>query len=459
MSFEKGLQERVSLSRRGFLKSSATAAGVAAAAPFASFMSRPASAQRIPFDPGYGPLVDVIDETTGLPLLRLPEGFRCISFGWTGDLLDDGTPTPDDHDGMAIVKASGHDVILVRNHEIRNTNGAFPAKRVYDEVSGGGTTNLKFDLRKEKLDKAWASLSGTANNCAGGPTPWNSWLTCEETLVGPAQGYGRDHGFVFDVPANGSPDGEPLKAMGRFVHEAVAVDPLTGIVYETEDDRPSGLYRFIPEKYGDLEKGGRLQMLAVAGQPQKNLMDFDGSLRETRFEVTWVDIDDPEARNRSVVEQGIANGGAQFSRLEGAWFSNGRLYFTSTDAGAAREGQVWEYDPRTDVLTLVFVSDSTATLSNPDNITVSPRGAILLCEDGGTPVTQRLQGLTLGGQIFPFAENNIVLNGEKNGFVGDFRRREWAGATFDPSGRWLFVNIQTPGVTFAITGPWQNGGL
>ncbi|MGH7960751.1 MAG: alkaline phosphatase PhoX, partial [Candidatus Binatia bacterium] len=98
------------------------------------------------------------------------------------------------------------------------------------------------------------------------------------------------------------------------------------------------------------------------------------------------------------------------------------------------------------------------TLDNPDNITVSPRGGLLLCEDGDL-VGQRLIGLTPAGEAFPFAQNNVVLNGEKNGIVGDFRDKEWAGACFSKDGKWLFANIQTPGITFAITGPWNKNVL
>jgi uncharacterized protein len=162
----------------------------------------------------------------------------------------------------------------------------------------------------------------------------------------------------------------------------------------------------------------------------------------------------------SVYSQGRAKGGIRFRRLEGSW-AEGRLqYFASTNGGAAGQGQIWVYDPATETLALVFESPSIDVLNAPDNIALSPRGGLVLCEDGSR-VPQSIHGLTTDGEIFRFAENNVVLAGQKNGFSGDYRGSESAGACFDPGGggNWLFVNIQTPGITFAITGPWRQGAL
>ena len=181
-----------------------------------------------------------------------------------------------------------------------------------------------------------------------------------------------------------------------------------------------------------------------------------------------------------MVYQGLVQNGCFFTRGEGAWYDNGSIFFISTDGGRARRGQVWQYDIAQGLLTLIFESPSETVLNNPDNVTVSPTtGALLLCEDGGAvrkpqnppedddgdgiPVrtlTRResMIGLTLDGKTFRFAENNVVIEDVK-GFTGDFLTREWAGATFSPDGKWLFANIQTPGITFAITGPWENGAL
>ena len=129
----------------------------------------------------------------------------------------------------------------------------------------------------------------------------------------------------------------------------------------------------------------------------------------------------------------------------------------STDGGEAEAGQIWEYDPTGNRLRLVFESPSFDVLDMPDNLCVSPRGGLILCEDGSNQSFVR--GLTMDGTIFPFAKNNVVLNGEQNGFEGDFREREFAGATFSPDGRWLFFNAQSPGISFAVTGPWARGPL
>jgi secreted PhoX family phosphatase len=306
------------------------------------------------------------------------------------------------------------------------------------------------------------SLNGTIVNCAGGPTPQNSWITCEETTAGQTQGFAEDHGYNFEVPASAEDEVEavPLKAMGRFVHEAVAIDPRTGIVYETEDRGTSGFYRFIPDRKGNLAAGGRLQMLALKGN-RSNYDTRTGQRVGKPLPVRWVDIEDPdpsaaETNPLAVFEQGKEEGGATFSRLEGCWYGDGSVFFNSTSGGDAELGQVWQYRPRGNSggqLILLFESHSVDQLDAPDNITVSPAGGIVLCEDGDGE--QFLRGLTQRGRIFDFAKN----------IVND---REFAGATFSPDGETLFVNIQGDtssggpgnlGMTFAIWGPFEDGAL
>jgi secreted PhoX family phosphatase len=251
--------------------------------------------------------------------------------------------------------------------------------------------------------------------------------------------------------------------MGRFVHEAVAVDPSNSIVYETEDRGDAGLYRYVPSVPRALGAGGRLEMLAVDGRPGLDLRR--GVRRGEEIPVSWVVIDDArrahrdpgEADTQGVFSQGAAKGGARFARLEGAWFGEGRLVFTSTSGGEAQRGQVWQLDPERSRLTLLYESPGEAELDGPDNICVSPRGGLVICEDGARE--QFLRALTRNGRLFAFARNNLVLRGERNGIAGDFTDQEFAGACFSPDGEWLFVNIQTPGITFAITGPWRDGGI
>jgi hypothetical protein len=448
--------------RRGFLRGAALAAGLAALGPLGALGARTAGAaplQKRPFSADYGPLYPARDQTTGLELLLLPRGFEYLTYGWTGDPMSDRIPTPGAHDGMAAFR-SGDLVTLVRNHEQGGFTGRF-TDPAYDPAANGGTSTLVFDPDAGAFLDSWASLSGTIRNCAGGPTPWGSWLTCEETtVVNPVSGL--RHGYVFEVPAAGKGIPTPLTAMGRFSHEAVAVDPATGSVYQTEDANPSGFYRFCLDRPGDLAAGGILEMLVINGGPYDTRSDGTG----TRYASTsWAPIDNPDRApgQPSTVQQGIAQGGAVFARLEGAWYADGKVYIVSTSGGPAGQGQVFEYDPATGALRVLLASPDANVLNNPDNICVSPRGGIVLCEDGSG--VEYLHGLTSDGEIFRFAANNVVV--PPTGVPGkpaiaprDYTGSEWCGATFEPrNGNWLFVNIQSPGITFAITGPWSRGSL
>ena len=447
------------MDRRSFLKRAAVTAG--AAVPFAAFIQRTAGAQdhkggvRRGHTVGYGPLFPTADQTTGLPLLMLPEGFKYLSFGWTRDSLDNGQPTPGAHDGMAAFAAGRGRVRLVRNHE--NGPGAPFSASAYNLAAGGGTTTIEFDTQKGEVIRMQDSLSGTIRNCAGGPTPWGSWLTCEETTMHLAA---QPHGYVFEVPSDGMGDPVPLRDMGRFSHEAVAVDPATGYVYETEDaGNSSGFYRFIPSTPGELADGGTLWMLKVKAV---NLGNLGASYPNgATFDVEWVPIGTPDSpapvASNFVWSQGRALGAATFGRLEGCWYGNdAKIYVVSTSGGIG-QGQIWEYDPASETIRLLFQSPGADVLNAPDNITVSPRGGLVLCEDGGGE--EFMHGLTVDGEIFTFAKNNVILTGERNDFSGDFRGSEWAGACYSPDGKWLFANIQSPGISFAITGPWMSGAL
>ena len=473
----------MTLGRRKFLSRMFSAGGFAALTPSLAGLAacggggRSSDGARRPvtIEP-YGPLVRSPDS----PEIEIPERLRCVrlSSGGVPSTVRDGFLVPNAFDGMAAFPLPNGNVRLIRNHEM--TDPADSARPIgtpyYDRTGSGGTTSLEVrisgegdGLRVELVDE-FASLAGTRINCAGGPTPWGSWLSCEETTEGRQDGFDRPHGYIYEVPAaaTGPADPVPLKAMGRFVHEAVAVDPATGIVYETEDTwyvpgiRPgAGLYRFIPDEPGVLAAGGRLQMMAVTGEP--GYLTARNQTPGVVLPAHWVDIDDPDPEEAeddqlAVFRQGLDRGAARFARLEGAFYGDGGIYVVSTSGGDETSGQVFHYRPTSaeeGELTLVFESPGPDVLDSPDNLVVSPRGGLVMCEDGTGD--QYVRALDREGRILNLARAPLDPGRQAAG--------EFAGSCFSPDGRVLFFNQQgdreaggaLASATYAMWGPWEDG--
>jgi hypothetical protein len=471
--------------RRAFLKRSA--GGIVSASTLSLLASHTAWAQghkqginpHATLERGYGPLARTADQN-GQEILALPPGFRYVTFGKTGQPLMDGTgPTPRNHDGMGCFPGPDGTIRLIRNHENRNaagvaTLGVPHAGTPYDGRAFGGTITMDFDPVTMRPVREFVSICGTTVNCSGGLAYRDAgWLTCEETVADHRQNFLQPHGYTFLVPASGHGPALPvaLKAMGRFAKEAAVADEAGGIVYQTEDaGNNSGFYRFVPIDADDLMRGGRLQMLKVADAPGFN--GFTGQTVGKVLRCEWVDIANPNPNlaggQPSCFAQGRTLGGAAFNRLEGVYRGEGgSIYFNSTSGGAAQRGQLWRYRPtaaEAGLLTLVFESPSSAVLDSPDNLCVTPSGAVLFCEDDasggdndahplapGFVNVDRLIGLSRDGVPFEFALNIAS-------------QTEFAGACFSPDGNILFVNIfgdATPlsGMTCAITGPWRQGPL
>lgn len=459
---------RTSVTRRQMMaRSGALGAGIAFTGALSELFAGTATAQGVGHS-GYGPLIPDPDG-----LLDLPKGFRYRVLSREGDpLLSGEGRVPSNHDGMAAFagRSGGRDsrVHLVRNHENRVT-GRIGVPTVegltYDPMGKGGCTSLTLDRRGNVLDERVA-IAGTAVNCAGGPTPWGTWLTCEETEdKAGTNGYTKDHGFIFEVdPADPHRSGAvPLTAMGRFQHEAIAVDPRRGIVYETEDafDRPFGLfYRFLPDKprggLGSLRAGGRLQAMRVPGVPDLSSIQETGAAFDG---IEWVDVPDPLAVHTPIRLQDFGPKGITHAqKLEGCYWGGTSVYFVSSFArsaeGSAADhyGQIWRYDPAARRLTLVIVfgpdTDVQLPGESPDNICLAPSGGLMVCEDGNG--AQHVFGVTRKGEVYALARN-----AQNTGTPEEPEWGEFAGVTFSPDGETMYVNCYTPGTTFAVTGPWR----
>ncbi len=402
--------------------------------------------------------------------LDLPRGFSYAVIASAGEVMDDGFIVPDNFDGMGCIALSGDRVALIRNHELSRQHGhkgpagtdpqllerlaklnAF-GRDASGAVLPGGTTTMVWNLRTRRLEQQYLSLIGTSTNCAGGVTPWGTWLSCEETTVS-APDVQRSHGWIFEVRADerGLADPIPLTAMGRFRHEAAAVDPVTGAVYLTEDRDEGLFYRFLPKVPGKLAQGGRLQALALTDglRDTRNWQAADfspGSRRAAR----WIDLDGVDSPADDLRQRGHAAGAAVFARGEGihpGTRGNGQreFFFTCTSGGPGRFGQIFRYVPGGadgGDLQLFVESTDPRLMDYADNLTVAPWGHLIICEDRTGNKINHLRGVTSAGHTYTIAR----LNAET----------ELAGACFSPDGNVLFVNAYAPGRTLAIRGPWRS---
>jgi len=474
------------LTRRRFVQgSTAVGGGLALAGPLSALAANTAeanheSARRRAL--GYGDLRPTLEQDSGLEYLELPRGFRYRIISRQGEPMDDGNPTPGIFDGMAAYRGRHGTTVLIRNHENRSRPGEIPVvvprgKRYdQDPNTRGGNTKLVVGGRRAdpRVIESFAVLGGTHTNCAGGVTPWDTWITCEEIFVygsvaerGELPGSGVPHGYSFEVPADATGPVEPipLRDAGRFSHEAVAW--LDGILYETEDRGDAAFYRYVPDRepreFGDLATfGGTLEALVVRGRP-----NFDANTANPgeSYPAEWVKIDEPNPDTDTVRKEAQSKGAAIFDRTEGIWASDRRVYFDCTSGGEAQLGQVWEYTPRgrdgdRGRLRLIYESTSEQDLQNPDNVVLVPAtGDVFLQEDGEE--SQYVRGVNRRGRIYDFA--HTLINDS-----------EFCGGCFSPDGRTFFLNQQgqrqtggdngsdplnppneTAAVTYAIWGPFD----
>lgn len=439
----------MSLSRRKFFSLTGISVGsVVLAAPLKNLYANLAQGKLATADK----IGSLVPDPQGI--LDLPAGFKYKILSRRGETMDDGHVVPKNHDGMAAFAGEDGQTILVRNHEVsplQAVNNLAADLPQYDHNCSGGTTTLVVD-RDRNLVQHYLSLAGTNRNCAGGTTPWGSWISCEEEVSTPYPPLGytleqvlpfwgqvtQKHGYNFEVPAMGGlTKPTPSIAMGRFRHEAIATDPKTGYIYQTEDRVDSCIYRFCPTKPGNLSAGGILEALVIKDLPRVDTgINFPVGKPQ---QVTWVKLEDVDPKDDTLRYEAQTKGAAIFRRGEGMCYANRELYWTATNGGLAQVGQIFRYNPTKQTVELFVESPGQGVLDYPDNLTLAPFGDLIVCEDGAGE--QFLIGITFQGRYYKFARN--ALNNS-----------EFAGVCFAPDGKTMFVNIYNPGMTLAVWGDW-----
>lgn len=458
------------ISRREFLKKSILSASSLIISCCATYEDRPISfMNKNSVLYGYGLL-----KKDPRGVIDLPDGFKYKIISRMGDKMNDGFYVPGLPDGMATFPGPDGVTVILRNHEIRFESpdwiGAFKGKKklwekldkdlIYDTYPDGkpllgAVTTLVYDTTKKKLISQHLSLVGTVNNCSGGSTPWGTWISCEENCMNSGDVCLLNHGYAFEIPVATEPKiikPVPLRSMGRFTREGIAVDPKSNIIYQTEDKTDSLFYRFVPNNPEGLTEGGKLQCLAVVGKPQLDMRNWKvQSIPAGKvFDVYWIDLDNPDADEDDLRLRGYAKGAARFGSGEGVFYHDGAVYFVCTNGGTDAKGQIWSYFPSSyegvpqeknspGRLELFVEPNNPEILDHPDQMTVAPSGDVFVCEDGYDD--QYLVGITQQKQFYRFARNALNFS-------------ELAGVCFSPDETTMFVNNLKSGLTFAITGPW-----
>ncbi|WP_066374075.1 alkaline phosphatase PhoX [Herbidospora mongoliensis] len=491
----------MSLSRRRLLGS--TAVGLAVGGVLPSLATTPASAASSTGTAGrpLRPFPPLKDDPNGI--LALPEGFsyKIVTREGVTDMSFGQGKTPGLHDGAGVVSSKHAGFAIILNHELGpgSANGVpLVPGTVYDPGAplAGGCTVVNTGPDGGFLSQ-WVGISGTVRNCAGGVTPWGTWLTCEEssnkagsTWSGGGQSgtYQKDHGYVFEVYPTGSETQlpKPIKAFGRYDHEALAVEPKQRRVYLSEDaSGPNGLFYRWTASQGKLEKGfaehlgdteGTLEAMQIRADDGSIITDvsYITSAQLGRpFNVTWIAVPDRDAKTVPTRQQFAEGTVTRGKKFEGVWSNGDGCYIVNSFAfatadlppdAAKHDGMVWFYDYKDETITLVtyFPHNPFAegegvppkytdmTFDGPDNVTVTPWGTLVLAEDGVR--ASHVLSSVPGGPTYAIARNQLQI-GTSN---GQPTYSEFTGPTFSPDGKVLFVNIQTPGIQLAITGPWQD---
>ncbi|MEU2260544.1 alkaline phosphatase PhoX [Streptomyces sp. NPDC019645] len=385
------------MERRSFLRGAVI--GTSAAAFGGTLWQGAASAA--PAQPGPGPYGALgAADANGI---QLPAGFTSRVIARSGQKVASTSYTWHSAPDGGACFADGTGWIYVSNSEINPSGGASAVRF----SSSGAITG------------AYRILSGTRTNCAGGKTPWNTWLSCEEVSLG----------YVYETDPWGVNAAVRRDAMGRFKHEAAAADPVRRVVYLTEDESNGCLYRFIPTTWGDLSSG-TLQVL-VAGTASS------GSF-------SWANVPDPDGSPTATRSQ--VSGAKRFNGGEGCHYANDTVWFTTKG-----DNRLWQLNLTSGTYELAYddslVTGGSAPLTGVDNVTGSSSGDLFVAEDGGN---MEICLITPDDVVARF----LRINGQS--------ASEITGPAFSPDGRRLYFSSQrgtsgssSGGITYEVTGPFR----